>query len=81
MSMTENKVAEMLALPVEDRAYLVRQLIESLDQEEDADAAESWNTEIDRRTREIENGAVDCRPVAESISDIRAKLNARRHTS
>lgn len=81
MSITAEKVAEVLALPEQDRAYLARQLIASLDDTVDADAETQWLTTIDRRSREIEEGKVSCRPVAETVRDIRAQLNARRQPS
>ena len=81
MAITRDKVNEVLALPVEDRAYLARQLIESLDQETDPSAEDAWVAEIDRRSDQIEKNLVECRPVDDSIRDIRAELNARRQSS
>ena len=81
MSVTAEKVAEVLALPEQDRAYLARQLIASLDESVDADAETQWNEVVDRRSREIEEGKVTCRPVEEVVRDIRAKLHARRQPS
>jgi putative addiction module component (TIGR02574 family) len=81
MSVTAEKVAEMLALPEQDRAYLARQLITSLDDTVDADAETQWQEVIDRRSREIEAGKVNCRPVAEVVADIRHKLHTRRQPS
>ena len=81
MSITAEKVAEVLALPEQDRAYLVHQLIASLDDTVDADAETLWNEVIDRRSREIEEGKVQCRPVEETLRDVRARLNARRQPS
>ena len=81
MSIAAEKVAEMLALPVEDRAYLARQLIASLDDTVDADAETQWQEVVDRRSREIEEGMVSCRPVEEVVQDIHNKLHARRQPS
>ena len=81
MSIVTKKAAEVLALPEQDRAYLARQLIASLDPQHDADAEEQWAEVIERRSREIEEGRVECRPVEETIRDIRAKLHARRQPS
>jgi putative addiction module component (TIGR02574 family) len=81
VSVTAEKVAEVLALPEEDRAYLARQLIASLDDTVDADAESQWQETIDRRSREIEEGTVTCRPVEETVRDIRGKLDARRQPS
>jgi putative addiction module component (TIGR02574 family) len=81
MSVTAEKVAEVLALPEQDRADLAHQLIVSLDDTVDADAEAQWNEVIDRRSREIEEGQVNCRPVEEATRNIRAKLHARRQPS
>jgi putative addiction module component (TIGR02574 family) len=81
MSIALDKVAEMLALPEQDRAYLARQLIASLDETVDAEAETQWYEVIDRRSREIEEGKVSCRPVEQVVQDIRNKLHARRQPS
>jgi hypothetical protein len=81
MSIASEKVAEMLALPEQDRAYLARRLIASLDGTVDEDAETQWLEVIDRRSREIKEGAVVCRPVEETIRTIRAKLDASRQPS
>ena len=81
MSVAAEKVAEMLALPVQDRAFLAHQLIASLDDSADLDAETQWRDTTDRRSREIEQDQVECRPVAETVRDIRAKLHARREPS
>jgi putative addiction module component (TIGR02574 family) len=81
MSVSAEKVAEVLALPAQDRAYLANQLLSSLDDTVDADAEAQWQEVIERRSREIEEGKVTCRPVEETVRDIRAKLHARRQPS
>ncbi|MBE7500779.1 MAG: addiction module protein [Verrucomicrobiales bacterium] len=81
MSVTAEKVAEVLALSEQDRAYLARQLIASLDDTVDADAEAQWNEVVDRRSREIEQGKVTCRPVEETVRNLRASLHARRQPS
>jgi putative addiction module component (TIGR02574 family) len=81
MSVAAEKIAEVLALPVQDRAFLAHHLIASLDNVVDADAEAQWREVIDRRSREIEEGQVQCRPVVETLRDIRAKLDARRQPS
>ena len=81
MSIAAEKVAEVLALPEQDRAYLANQLLSSLDDTVDADAEAQWQEVIERRSREIEEGKVTCRPVEETVRDIRAKLHARRQPS
>ena len=71
----------MLAFPEQDRAFLARQMIASLDPEHDPDAEMQWRDEIDRRSREILEGWVACRPVDEVIREIRARLHAPRDPS
>lgn len=77
MSIAAEKVAEVLALPEQDRAFLARQLIASLDNSADVDAETQWNEVIDRRSREMAEGRVDARSEEEIIGAIRNKLNAR----
>jgi len=74
MSIAAEKVAEVLALPGQDRAYRARQLIASLDDTIDADAETQWNEVIDRRSREMAEGRVDARPEEEMIRDIQANI-------
>jgi putative addiction module component (TIGR02574 family) len=76
MSVAAEKVAEVLALSSEDRAFLARRLIASLDEVTDADTEVQWQEAIDRRSAEIEQGSVQCRPVEEVLRDIKAKLDA-----
>ena len=56
MSIASEKVAEVLALPEQDRAYLAHRLLTSLDDTMDADAEAQWQEVIERRSREIEEG-------------------------
>jgi putative addiction module component (TIGR02574 family) len=81
MSIAADKVAEVLALPEQDRAYLAHRLLTSLDDTLDLDAEAQWLKVIERRSREIEEGKVKCRPVEETVRDIRASLPARRQPS
>lgn len=74
-------MAEVMALPEKDRAFLARRLIASLDETVDADAETQWQEIIERRSREMAEGRVDLRAEEEMISDIRDKLQARRQTS
>ncbi len=59
MSYNEIKVfEEALQLPPETRAALAGKLIESLDQEADADAESAWAEEVERRVQELDGGMV-----------------------
>jgi hypothetical protein len=81
MSVEAKKVAEILAWPAQDRAFLARELIASLDPEIDADTEAQWEEVLERRGREINQGTVTCRSVEEVVKDVRANLNARRRSS
>ena len=81
MSIAVEKMAEVLSLPEQDRAFLARQLIASLDDAVEPDAEMQWQSVIDRRSREIVEGDVSCRPVEQVVRDIRNKLHARRQPS
>ena len=74
-------MAEVLALPEQDRAFLAHRLIASLDSSVDADAETQWQEVIDRRSREMAEGRLDARPEEAMVRDIRAKLNARHSAS
>ncbi len=71
-------VDDILELPESDRAFLAHRLIQSLDDQIDSDAETLWMEEIDRRSREMRNKDVDCRPIGDAISDIRRKLKDAR---
>ena len=81
MSVSTDKMAEVLALPPADRAFLARELIASLDGTIDEDAEAQWHGVIQRRSREIETGTVQCRPVENVVCELREKLHAHRHAS
>ena len=81
MSIAVEKMAEVLAWPEQDRAFLARQLIASLDEAMEPDAETQWNEVIDRRSREMTEGRVDARSEEEMLQDIRAKLHARHPAS
>ena len=81
MSIPADKMAEVLAWPEQDRAFLARQLIASLDETVEPDAETEWNEVIDRRSREMAEGRVDTRPEEEMVRDIRTRLHARHPAS
>jgi len=76
MSIVAEKLAEALALPREDRAFLARELIVSLDDGMDPDVESEWHDVIERRSREMDAGKVSGRSMESVLTEIRAKLNA-----
>jgi putative addiction module component (TIGR02574 family) len=68
---------KLLKLPASERAELATQLIRSLDDGEDRDAAEAWLRELDKRTNDVVSGRVKTVPWAKARKRIEAKLRAR----
>jgi len=62
---------EALKLTPEARAALAGSLLASLDGREDADAEGAWASEIERRIREVDQGAVKMVPWDEARRTIR----------
>jgi putative addiction module component (TIGR02574 family) len=58
---------EALHLPVSDRARLAHKLLISLEELSEAEVAEAWLDEAERRAREIDEGLVRLIP-AEEVS-------------
>jgi toxin ParE1/3/4 len=59
-----------LALPVRERAKIAHELLVSLDDGADSDAAEAWVTELEQRAREARSGLV----ATEDWAAVRARL-------
>jgi putative addiction module component (TIGR02574 family) len=64
---------EAMRLAPEERATLMRLLIDTLDAGSDEDAEEAWRVEIERRITELDSGAVQTVPWEE----LRARLYQR----
>ena len=79
MSIVAEKITDQaLELTPDERAFIARKLISSLEPETDSAAEAEWLEVIDRRSREIAEGKVTCQPVENSLRDIRARLDAAR---
>jgi putative addiction module component (TIGR02574 family) len=59
---TESIITEALRLPREARALIAEKLLESLDSEEPFEVSQEWREEIERRCREIDEGAANLVP-------------------
>ena len=68
----------VLGLPREDRARFVRELIRSLDEPADPDAAAAWVSEIQRRYDEVHAGTAKLVDWSEVRARIQAKLDAQK---
>lgn len=64
---------EAMRLDPQERATLLRLLIEALDAETDEGVEEAWRVEIDRRVAELDSGSVEAIPWEE----VRARLDRR----
>jgi putative addiction module component (TIGR02574 family) len=70
-------LADILRLPAEERARLALELIRSLDGEPDADAAQAWDAEIERRGAEVDADSADTMTLDEYRAHIRRRRAVR----
>jgi len=54
----ENVMKQALELPSQARAFIAEKLLESLDFEEPFDLSSEWKEEIEKRSRQIDQGQV-----------------------
>ena len=64
---------EAMRLAPEERATLMRLLIDTLDTESEEGAEDAWRAEVERRIAELDSGAVEAVPWEE----LRARLYQR----
>ena len=74
--LAEKLIQQALGLPAEDRAELVRVLIDSLDESDDTDFEAAWDAELRRRIERVEQGKSRLRLALEALSEIRDKYNS-----
>ncbi|HTS18262.1 MAG TPA: addiction module protein [Verrucomicrobiae bacterium] len=67
--------SELAALAPEDRAELIRFLIESLDADEEQGVAAAWDEELKRRAEDIHSGRVTGEPAEKLLREMRAKYS------
>jgi putative addiction module component (TIGR02574 family) len=68
---------ELLKLPAHERARLAADLVQSLDESEDADAAAAWLEELNRRACEVISGTAKLEDWTEVRRRIELRLRAR----
>ncbi len=70
----EGLAIELLGLPASDRALLARQLIASLDDVQTPECELLWLEEAQKRSTQIDQGAVDCIPAEEVFRRARQEI-------
>jgi len=80
MTMREQVLQNALALPPEDRVFLVERLEESVSHGQFAspEIAAAWTAEIDRRIAAYERGELQAAEATSSIERMRDYLSAHR---
>jgi putative addiction module component (TIGR02574 family) len=68
---------KLLKLPARERARLVTELVQSLDESEDPDATAVWLEELDRRAREVGSGTAKLEDWTKVRRRIEQRLLAR----
>jgi len=66
--------AQILKLPIKDRALLAEHLIASLDAVDDSENERLWLDEAERRYQQYKNGDVSARPATEVLRDARSRI-------
>lgn len=75
MTLVAEKLAnDMIKLSLTDRANLAHILIESLDTDYDKNVDGDWKKVISKRSQEIKEGKVVCRPSVDVVNEIREKI-------
>jgi putative addiction module component (TIGR02574 family) len=72
---------EVLELSPRSRVRLAEKIIESIDDYADAQLAEAWGRETERRVKEIETGAEEGISAARVMKEARRALNETRRVS
>ena len=80
MPTTELEQCEQKAkkLPLQDRAVLIKRLIDGLDELEEHDLERLWVQEASRRFQEFKDGNIQARPSDEVFRDARTRLQDMR---
>jgi putative addiction module component (TIGR02574 family) len=71
-------LSQLLKLPASERARLAAELVHSLDESEDPEAAQEWLLELDRRAQKIVAGTAKLEEWEEVRRRIASRLRARR---
>jgi len=74
-SLLQEVVNKAHNLSPEERAELAHELIVSLNDDIDKEHEKAWDSEIERRVREIKSGTAKGRPAEDILAEIRAKYS------
>ena len=74
-SLLKDIVNKTHKLSAEERAELAHELILSLDDNIDEGYVSAWDSEIEKRVREIKSGMAKGRPAEEILAEIRARYS------
>lgn len=75
---SEQSRQQVLLLPVQDRASLIRELIESLETSKTGEAiSQGWLDEIARRSDALHRGEMTCDDWRTSLGRVRERLAAK----
>jgi len=66
---------KVLSLPVQERAELAHNLIQSIDSDVGQDVSSSWDVELEKRVHEINEGKVKGIPAEEVFANLREKYS------
>ena len=69
---------QALALSLDDRARLARELLRSLDDLSESEIEQLWLDEAERRREEVLSGAVDTIAMADALGEVRAARPRKR---
>jgi putative addiction module component (TIGR02574 family) len=69
----EHLKSELLQLPTDQRAELAHVLIDSLDEDMDADVEAAWDSEVARRMEQIDRGEARGEPAETVFARLREK--------
>jgi putative addiction module component (TIGR02574 family) len=71
-------LARVLGLSREDRALVAEELLSSLEEPDEAAVAAAWSSELERRSREMDEGKVKPVEWGAARAEILAELELRR---
>ena len=72
---------EVLALPASSRVRIAEKILASVDDFATQGIAKAWESELERRTKEIKEGHMEGIPADKVVAEARRKVNEARRLS